>query len=308
MTLEKEKVIQEIGDACRTWGFFQIINHPVDLRLLNDTRQMTTEFFDLPKVEKLKVKRSENNSRGFADDELTKQRRDWKEIFDFGGPAEDRPDANSLDGKNQWPTLPVQFRSTMQRYYEANAELARLLMDALSLSLNVDPKFFREAFSHHTSFARLNFYPLLPSSIDPKSSLGISRHTDAGGLTILWQDGPGLEVYSGTKEDKNDGRWVPVNPPSWNAFTINIGDMFHVFTGGVCAAPEHRVIANHDRRRYSLPFFYNPNYDVIVQPLPGVGGSQQYRPFTWGEFRRARFAGDYADLGKETQIEDWEIL
>ena len=304
----KRRVVEEIGAACKRWGFFQVVNHSIDLILLNETRKVMAAFFDLEQSEKYKVKRTQNNSRGFADDELTKQKRDWKEIFDFGGPREDNLENAAKDGWNQWPDNPKEFKTVMQRYFAANVELAKVLMNAISWSLNIDPKYFREAFADHTSFARLNYYPVLPSSVNASQSLGISRHTDAGGLTILWQDGPGLQVYSGTKEDNNDGQWVEVNPPSLEAFTINIGDMVHVWTGGVYGAPEHRVIANHEKKRYSIPFFYNPSYDVVMQPIDGiVGSNQRYHPFTWGEFRLRRFAGDYADVGKETQIEDWEI-
>ena len=42
--------------------------------------QQMQEFFRLPLERKLQVKRTSTNSRGFADDELTKQKRDWKEI------------------------------------------------------------------------------------------------------------------------------------------------------------------------------------------------------------------------------------
>jgi isopenicillin N synthase-like dioxygenase len=41
--------------------------------------------------------------------------------------------------------------------------------------------------------------------------LGVSRHTDAGLLTILYQDENykevGLEVYTGSKQDAGDGEW-----------------------------------------------------------------------------------------------------
>ena len=67
----------------------------------------------------------------------------------------------------------------------------------------------------------------------------------------------GLEVYSGTKQDRNDGQWVGVEPVA-GAMTINIGDMLQVWTNGRYAAPEHRVRANPAKERFSAPFFYNP--------------------------------------------------
>jgi len=59
---------------------------------------------------------------------------------------------------------------------------------------------------------------------------------------------------------------------------------------------------------FQLPFFYNPSYRTDCAPLPIAGGeAPRYRPINWGEFRRARTAGDYADYGKEIQIEDFRI-
>ena len=110
-----------------------------------------------------------------------------------------------------------------------------------------------------------------------------------------------------SKEDNNDGEWVNATASAQNSFTINIGDMIHVWSGGKYSAPEHRVIASDKWARYSIPFFYNPNYEAVIKPLSGLEVKQNYRPFTWAEFRAARFKGDYADIGRETQIEDWEI-
>ena len=33
----------------------------------------------------------------------------------------------------------------------------------------------------------------------------------------------------------------------------------------------------------------------------------KYAPIRWGDFRAKRFLGDYADIGKEIQIEDFKI-
>ena len=41
-------------------------------------------FFDSPQNVKNSIKRTESNSRGFADDELTKRLKDVKEILDIG--------------------------------------------------------------------------------------------------------------------------------------------------------------------------------------------------------------------------------
>ena len=48
-------------------------------------------FFSLPGEAKKRIERSAENAWGYFDRELTKNRQDWKQIFDFGpaeGPAE----------------------------------------------------------------------------------------------------------------------------------------------------------------------------------------------------------------------------
>ena len=43
--------------------------------------------------------------------------------------------------------------------------------------------------------------------------------------------------------------------------------MAQVWSNDIYKAPLHRVLANNNSVRYSVPFFYNPNYDSLVTPL-----------------------------------------
>lgn len=95
-----------------------------------------------------------------------------------------------------------------------------------------------------------------------------------------------------------------------------------MFSNGEYRAPEHRVRASdsqvHSSERFSAPFFLNPPYESVVAPLVvkrTVDDTGQvvvttrepkYSPLVWGEFRRRRFEGDYADFGREIQIEDFQ--
>lgn len=302
--LESPAVLDQLALACKRWGFFQAVNHSLDTSRL---QALAHDFFALPLDVKLAVKRRRDNARGYANDELTKQKVDWKEIFDFGGPCVPRADANACaDGVSQWPAqLGDAFERDLMRYFNEAARLSHRLLRALAASVGLNATAAAECFAQHTSFQRLNYYPVLPQA--PEGTLGISRHTDAGALTLLWQE-PGvssLQVYSGYKEDRGDGAWVTVHPLD-GALTVNIGDMFHVMTGGVCAAPEHRVLTNPTRARLSSPFFFNPGFDCNVSVMLAQA-PQRFRPINWGVFRSKRFEGDYADVGEETQIEHFEI-
>ncbi len=60
----------------------------------------------------------QDNFQGFSDEELTKQKIDWKQVFDFT-PELERGDLSSsslgVHGENQWPKIP-QFQETMEQY------------------------------------------------------------------------------------------------------------------------------------------------------------------------------------------------
>ena len=50
-----ERCASAIGHACRTQGFFQIVNHPIPKTLQEEMFRMSKTFFDLPIEEKMKL-------------------------------------------------------------------------------------------------------------------------------------------------------------------------------------------------------------------------------------------------------------
>ncbi|KAJ9135597.1 hypothetical protein P3X46_032763 [Hevea brasiliensis] len=98
--------------------------------------------------------------------------------------------------------------------------LAFKLMELIALSLGFQPDRFHGFFKEQTSFIRHNHYPPCPF---PHLALGVGRHKDAGGLTILAQDDvAGLEV-----KRKSDGECIWVKPAP-NSYIINVGDIIQV--------------------------------------------------------------------------------
>ena len=63
-----------------------------------------------------------------------------------------------------------------------------------------------------------------------------------------------------------------------------------------------------ERERISAPFFYNPGFDAMIEPLPTLTEKEAplYHPCCWGYFRAVRFAGDFTDIGIEIQISHFE--
>jgi len=262
------------------------------------------------------IERTKQNSRGYYDRKLTKNQRDLKEVLDlahvpYPDLAPDDPrNHHRVDGANQWPDLDG-FQETMLAYLGACERLASRLLHAFTLGLGGPANQLDRHFGvDHTSFLRLNHYPLVDPLVDEEAAeatdLGdqaLHHHTDAGAFTVLLQDEiGGLQV-------QYRERWIEVEPIP-GAFVINTGDMMQVWSNDRYRAALHRVAPMTGAARYSLPYFFNPSYDTSYSPLPGSvleGDRPHYRSINWGEFRQARADGDYADYGAEVQIADFAI-
>ena len=292
--LDSPASLEAIDSACRDWGFFQVTGHGIEAALLSDLFDVSREFFAQPDREKRRILRDADNPWGYYDRELTKNRRDWKEIYDFG-PA----DGALL--KPRWPSgrLRLRFEPVLRAYYAECRSLAMRLLSAMAVNLGVGPDLLASGFDkRHTSFLRLNYYPKYTGGTSGERFFGVGEHTDSGALTLLLQDAqPGLEVC-------RDDRWYLVEPRA-DAVVVNIGDMVQVWSNDRYRAALHRVVTNPSKDRYSVPFFLNPSYETIYEPLPTTvtpGYPPHYRPIRWREFRTLRAAGDYADVGEEIQI------
>jgi isopenicillin N synthase-like dioxygenase len=313
---ERSATVARIGAACRDWGFFQATGHLLPADLIRRVWSETRRFFAQPDEVKTRASRSKDNARGWFNRELTKNRRDMKEVYDFGYvPHPDLPHEHPLnrthDGVNLWPDSRwcPEFRPTLWAYFQACERLAFILLEAVGESLGVAPgRLTHEFSSGHTSFLRLNYFPVQDPLGGTRSSagsghLGIHHHTDAGALTVLLQDDVGgLQVCF-------DNHWVPVEPVS-GALVVNIGDIIQVWSNDRYQAPLHRVLPSEGHERYSLPFFFNPAYETEYAPLPELrsdGSLPHYRPIKWSEFRLQRQQGDYADYGAENQIADYRV-
>jgi isopenicillin N synthase-like dioxygenase len=306
--IHREASNRLIDAACREWGFFQLVDHGIDTRVIERMRALMRDFFAQPRAEKLRLERTEFNPWGYYDKELTKNVRDWKQIYDYGPGFTDE---RGQRADPRWPAALREFREAVESYSQACESLARRVLEVVANNLNADAEELLEDFGPgNTSFLRLNYYPVCPTPETPEGEtepvdghLGLNRHTDAGALTLLLQDGqPGLQVF-------NRGRWHLVEPVA-GAITINIGDIVQVWSNDQYKAALHRVLANPNDERYSIPYFCNPRLETDYAPLSGTFDATnpvRYRPINWGEFRAARVAGDYADIGEEVQIGHYAI-
>jgi len=305
------RVAARLEAPARTLGAFHIVGHGISREELGRFERAMRVLFDLPIAEKQAMRRSRDNAWGWFDEELTKNRPDWKEIFDFGAErSEGEPTPAHSDGVNRWPKGQDEIRRELVAHYRRCERIARPLVRALCVALGLEAGALDHAMHDHSSFLRLNRYAACPEpapadapQFPERGHLGVHHHTDAGVLTLLYQDDVGGLQF------ERDGFFQLVTPIS-GALTVNLGDMFQVWSNDRFQSPVHRVLAPRERTRHSAPFFLNPAYDAVAEPLAPLLGPEtpaRYRPLPWAHFREQRSAGDFADYGAEIQISDYRI-
>ena len=108
----------------------------------------------------------------------------------------------------------------------------------------------------------------------------------------------GHGVAADLVEQMPGGGWCAAMPLA-GSFVVNLGDMIPRWTHGRYHSNPHRVrnVASGGRPRYSIPFFYNPDYEARIEPLPSClteGTAPEHLPCTAGEHLREMYEKTYA--------------
>lgn len=293
-----DHIADRIGDAAREFGFFRIVNHGIDLELVERTYRMAERFFALSDHKKRRhYIGASTNHRGYVPftekgdypDELNRS----YEAFDLGlDLPQDDPDylaGNRLLGPNVWPDLDG-FKETVTEYYDQISTLGRLVCTALERHLGLRPTTMTQHMTKPVSQLRLLHYVRQKNVINAKS-VNMGAHTDYECLTLLHTRNAGLQVMT-AKDHWID---VPVDP---KAFVVNIGDMLEAWTNGILRSTPHRVL-NLSPERFSMPYFVAANYDTLIQPIPDLieeGCVAKYTPFKAGAHLERMLIRDFPYL------------
>jgi isopenicillin N synthase-like dioxygenase len=286
----RRQVAAKIGRACSEIGFFYVVNHGVPQALVEQTFAETKRFFDLPREEKAKISvtRSKNHRGYFASgeenlDPAKQPTGDYKEGVNIGrdlGP--DDPDvraATPLHGPNQWPADLPGWRDRMETYYRAMQDLGAQILAAFALALDMPQDFFADKIAKPMTTLRLLHYPPQRGRVT-EDQIGCGAHSDFGCFTMLAQDDiGGLQVRG------RDGQWIDATPIP-GSFVVNIGDMMARWTNDRFASTLHRVVNVSGRERYSIPYFFDPDFRADLTCLPtclAPGETPHYPPTTGGQ-------------------------
>jgi isopenicillin N synthase-like dioxygenase len=178
------------------------------------------------------------------------------------------------------------WRDATAAYYRALEATGRVLMASLARGMGLDERFFDAAFAGGNSTLRFLRYPNRDAAEIGEGAIfaeegGTKRrviggaHVDSGFVTLLAQDGvEGLQALSAS------GEWIDV-PPREGTVAVNFGGLLERWTGGRIKATRHRVLSP-GRPRHSIPFFYEPRVDAIIEPLR-LPGAESFEPFVYGD-------------------------
>ncbi len=293
-----ERVAKQIHAAAVDHGFFYIAGHGIDQKLMDAAFAVSKDFFALPEADKATIA-VDNNQRGWMASGMSHlegaKTHDLKEVF-FWGTQTDADDADVLAGKplvavNQWPSQAFpRLRAELEPYYLAVCEVGRRVMAAIAVSLDQPANFFDASYEKPLARGQLVYYPPSTAQDEAEERFGVAPHTDFGVLTLLLQDkSGGLQVQS------KSGGWIEA-PPIAGTLVCNIGDLLARWSNDRFASTVHRVINRTKNARYSIPVFFDPHTDTIVDPVDlGVAAAQShYGPVKAGEHIAGRNKRSFA--------------
>ncbi|KAJ9547478.1 hypothetical protein OSB04_020021 [Centaurea solstitialis] len=263
-TTHRGEVVENVRHAAENWGFFQIINHGIPKRVLDEIIDGVRGFHEMETEEKIKYYSRDHkkpffyvsNFHLFTGDAAT-----WCDSF-LSVMAPTRPQSEEV---------PTVCREILSEYSDHIIKLGFTLLELFSEALGLEPNHLRNLGCAQGLFLLGHYYPPCP---EPELTLGANCHTDAGFFTILLQDLlGGLQVLH-----QND--WVNVSPIP-GALVVNISDLLqarfvtikpiYLVTNDKFKSAHHRVLAPKGKARISVGSFFRPFNDgiesIIYRPI-----------------------------------------
>ncbi|KAJ0031734.1 hypothetical protein Pint_13099 [Pistacia integerrima] len=280
--LTNPQAITLIRQACEKWGVFQVTNHAIPVKLLNEIEFQTKRLFALPLNQKLLAVRSPEGCTGYGLPRMSTffSKFIWSEGFTVMGSPVDH--ACQL-----WPHDNANFCNVLVEYQKELDTLTEKILVLMFKSLGLtqeDVKWFKPNNESKPPQAvlQLNSYPVCP---EPSRAMGLAPHTDSSLLTLIYQNNTsGLQVY------RDNLGWVPVKPIT-AAVVVMVGDLMHIACNGLFKCALHRALVNKTHTRISIAHFYGPPRDVKISPCLKLVDPDHpilYRPVTWKEYLDAK--------------------
>ena len=267
-----KNTIRKIEKACINVGFFQITEHGINIKDINNVCKIGNKFFNSSKQNKNKLtskkwnKKNKNIYRGYFPNSVN-----GKEGLDLGDlkitPYNlKKYKSPYIEYLNLNKSLNKSSIKILSSYFDNIYSLGEILFKGIIKLYNKDESVSNQAFSRLKTLStlRFNYYPnqTKPVEISKQDglALGCETHVDSGVFTILYQDKKGgLQV-----QNRKSKKWYDVHFNK-NALIVNTGLALEYLSRGKFRATNHRVLWN-KTKRMSVPFFFEPSYDFRMHP------------------------------------------
>lgn len=283
----REALARDLARIQQEVGFYYVINHGVDMDLIDGGYRELARFFALPAEEKVKVRVDRMGpgwipakSSIYVTSPVNKNTKpDLNEALAL---INERPEGHAdlaaglrFIGPNKWPSLPG-FRETISACHGQLARLARDMLPLYALALGKPADFFAPHFTEPMWTTRNAWYPAVEAE---ENQFGISPHQDHGFITALpVSEVPGLQIRT------RDGRWLSAQTLP-GGILINTGEFLNRWTNGRFIATPHRVMPP-ARDRYSMALFFNPSPRTVADPkdFARPGEEVKYEPISMHDY------------------------
>ena len=271
-SLSAKNTIKKIEKACIDVGFFQVVEHGINIKEINNICKIGNKFFNSSEKNKNKLapkkwnKKNKNTYRGYFPNSVN-----GKEGLDLGD-LKIKPH-NSKKYKSPYieylnlnKSLNKSSIKSLSNYFDNIFSLSEILFKSIIKLYKKDENTSDRAFSRIKTLStlRFNYYPNQTKPVEiskqDRVALGCETHVDSGVFTVLYQDKKGgLQV-----QNRKNKKWYNV-PFNKQALIVNTGLALEYLSKGKFKATNHRVLWN-KTKRMSVPFFFEPSYDFKMSP------------------------------------------
>ncbi|KAL8238564.1 hypothetical protein R6Q59_015131 [Mikania micrantha] len=233
-------IVNNVRSASETLGFFQVVNHGIPLSVMHETLQGVRRFHEQNvEIKKQLYTRDASKTVVYNSnfDLYSSPAANWRDtFFTFMAPSAPRVEE-----------LPEVCKDIQVEYSSRVLELGRLLFRLISEGLGLEPDYLGNIDCDKGLTFVGHYYPACPQ---PDLTMGATKHTDDGFLTVVLQDEiGGLQILY-------ENQWVDV-PPTPGALVVNIGDLLQMISNDKLKSVEHRVVANEKGPRVSVACLFS---------------------------------------------------
>ncbi len=294
----REAVAAQLREISKTIGFFYLKGHGIPQELLDRVFAESRRFHSLPLEVKEKIPYFDNSTfkSGYLPCTLDDYQRTNINIISNAKPNLNAKFSINREGGsgglsmtaadrqarvNLWPENLPGFKETLLAYHTSIENLGRKFLPLWATSLKLPVDYFDKYFATPHLTMSLLYYP--PQKEIGGRQYGIAPHTDNAFMTFLAQ-----KDVSGLAVRMPSGHWRAVDTIP-GTLLVNTGNVMVRWTNDEYLSTKHRVINTNAIDRYSIPVFFGPSGDALIEVLPtcqGPGRPALYEPATYLQLRQ----------------------